>query len=304
MKKIAGLLLLISVSLFGCMNEESASQVQSQVKETTETAQPNDNDVATVEDVVERFGNALQNVSLLGPEGQLKKGMHNNYGDVVSPELIEQWLSDPLAAPGRLTSSPWPDRIDIANTEKLSANAYELNGNIIEIANGDEEVNKIPVSLTVEKVEKQWLITNVILGGEKQDDTIFYQNKEYSFTFKLPKTWKNYSIVTEEWEGLSIPTSGAEKVVETGPMISIRHPEWIVENPRQDIPIMIFSLEQWDLLQQEKFHIGAAPIGPSELNRNEQYVFAIPARYNFAFPTGYEEVEQILESKPLEVESN
>jgi len=37
-------------------------------------------------------------------------------------------------------------------------------------------------------------------------------------------------------------------------------------------------------------------------NRNENYVFTIPARYNFAFPTGYEEVEKILESKPLEVE--
>lgn len=304
MKKLVGLLLLMSVSLFGCMKEESASEAQSQVKGTTETAQSNDDVVAEVEDVVERFGNVLQNVSLLGLEGQLEKDMYDNYGDLVSAELIEQWLSDPLAAPGRLTSSPWPDHIDIKNKEKLSDNAYELNGNIIEVANGDEEVNKIPISLAVDKVEEQWLITKVILGGEEENDSIVYQNKEYRFAFKLPKTWENYSIVTEEWEGLSIPTSGAEKVVETGPMISIRHPEWTSENPRQDIPIMIFTLEQWDLLQQEKFHIGAAPIGPSELNRNEQYVFALPARYNFAFPTGYEEVEQILESKPLEVNSN
>lgn len=304
MKKIVGLFLLVSVSLFGCMNEENASQVQPQEKGTTETAPSNDNEVAAVEDVVERFGKVLQNLSLLGPEGQLEKEMHDNYGDLVSAELIEQWLSDPLAAPGRLTSSPWPDHIDIENTEKLSAIAYELNGNIIEISNGDEEVNKIPISLAVEKVEEQWLITKVILGGEEQNDSIVYQNKEYRFTFKLPKTWENYSIVTEEWEGLSIPTSGTEKVVETGPMISIRHPKWTSENPRQDIPIMIFTLEQWDLLQQEKFHIGAAPIGPSELNRNEQYVFALPARYNFAFPTGYEEVEQVLESKPLEVNPN
>ena len=61
-------------------------------------------------------------------------------------------------------------------------------------------------------------------------------------------------------------------------MISIRHPQWTAENPRQDIPIMIFTIEQWNSLQQEKFHIGAAPIGPTELNRNEKYVFAIPAR--------------------------
>jgi hypothetical protein len=62
---------------------------------------------------------------------------------------------------------------------------------------------------------------------------------------------------------------------------------------------MIFTLEQWNSLQKDKFHIGAAPINPSELARNNKYVFALPARYNFAFPKGYEEVENILSSKPI-----
>ena len=62
---------------------------------------------------------------------------------------------------------------------------------------------------------------------------------------------------------------------------------------------MIFTISQWNALQQDKFHIGAAPIGPSELGRNSRYVFALPARYNFAFPTGYQEVEKILKSNPL-----
>ncbi|MDP1086626.1 hypothetical protein Q6245_30140, partial [Klebsiella pneumoniae] len=68
------------------------------------------------------------------------------------------------------------------------------------------------------------------------------------------------------------------------PMISIRHPDWTSQNPRQDIPIMIFTLAQWNMLQQDEFHIGAAPINPSELGRNTSYVFARPARYNYAFP--------------------
>jgi hypothetical protein len=54
-------------------------------------------------------------------------------------------------------------------------------------------------------------------------------------------------------------------------------------------------------LQREEFHIGAAPIGPKELGRNSRYVFALPARYNFSFPTGFEEVEKILEGSPLQV---
>ena len=62
---------------------------------------------------------------------------------------------------------------------------------------------------------------------------------------------------------------------------------------------MVFTLAQWNALQQGKFHIGAAPIGPTELGRNSNYVFALPARYNYAFLNGYQEVENILKGKPL-----
>jgi hypothetical protein len=62
---------------------------------------------------------------------------------------------------------------------------------------------------------------------------------------------------------------------------------------------MIFTMAQWEALQSEKFHIGAAPMGPKELGRNSKYVFALPARYNYAFPEGFEEVDAILESGAL-----
>ena len=90
---------------------------------------------------MEKFGSVLQKVSLLGPKEELEKSM-KEYGDVVSSGLLEQWLTDPLNAPGRLTSSPWPDRIDIKTTEKLSDNSYELNGEVIEITNVDKMANK------------------------------------------------------------------------------------------------------------------------------------------------------------------
>ena len=63
---------------------------------------------------------------------------------------------------------------------------------------------------------------------------------------------------------------------------------------------MVFTLAQWGLVQAEKLSVGAAPIPPTELGRNSTYVFALPARYNYAFPTGYEEVEQILQGHPLQ----
>jgi hypothetical protein len=130
----------------------------------------------------------------------------------------------------------------------------------------------------------------------QEQQQIIYTNTQYGFSFSLPLSWEGYSIIISNWEGNS---PGSNAVIEQGPVVSIRHPKWTSTNPRQDIPIMVFTLAQWDSLQQDKFHIGAAPIGPNELGSNTKYVFALPARYNFSFLTGYEEVEKILEGNPL-----
>lgn len=127
-------------------------------------------------------------------------------------------------------------------------------------------------------------------------NSIVYKNTKYGFSFTLPASWQGYTIIPGTWEGVDL-SSG--KVSETGPIISIRHPLWTSKRPRQDIPIMVFTIKQWNLLQKEKFHVGAAPINPSELARNNKYVFALPARYNYAFPIGFQEVEEILRSHPL-----
>lgn len=127
------------------------------------------------------------------------------------------------------------------------------------------------------------------------NDSATYRNSDYNFSIELPKTWKEYTIVEDEWSGDSIDNTG--NVVQgtvTGPLISVRHPDWDYKSPRQDIPVMVFTLQQWNDMQIDKFHIGAAPINPTEIGRNKTYVFAIPARYNYSFLTGYEEVEQIL----------
>jgi len=139
--------------------------------------------------------------------------------------------------------------------------------------------------------------------SEEESSSIVYQNEEYGFDFTLPESWKGYTVVTDEWEGLSSNAQG-ERVTVTGPEVLIRHPLWTSGTPRQDIPIMVFTLDEWDRLSKDEFHIGAAPIGPSELGRNSKYVFALPARYNFAALTGYEEVDTILSGNPLSPTEN
>jgi hypothetical protein len=115
---------------------------------------------------------------------------------------------------------------------------------------------------------------------------LVYTNKTYGFRFALPDSWKGYSILVKSWS--------------KGPLILIRHPLWTEANPRQDIPIMVLTLAQWELVQEGKLSVSAAPIGPDELARNSKYVFALPPRYNFAFLPGYEEVGEILKRDPLQ----
>jgi hypothetical protein len=143
-------------------------------------------------------------------------------------------------------------------------------------------------------------------GGETTSTTTApatptYINRHYGFTFTLPESWEGYTIVEETWTGTQLEApEGSYPPAVIGPEILIRHPLWTESDPHQDIPIMVFTLEQWDLVQTEKLGVGAAPIPPSELGRNATYVFALPARYNFAFLTGWEEVEQILQGHPLQ----
>lgn len=142
----------------------------------------------------------------------------------------------------------------------------------------------------------------VEVGSEKQGNevtSIQYENKEYGFSFTLPESWRGYQIITQEWKGISIDNGKSEDSKESGPMLLIRHPKWTSDTPRQDIPIMILTINQWESLKKEDFHIGAAPIPPTELDQNSKYVFCLPARYNFAFPEGYEEVEDIMAKNPL-----
>jgi hypothetical protein len=275
---------------------------------TNQEANPTDqvqpvvaNETDMVRNVVADFGQRLQMVSLSAPQDLAAQNMRENYGDYLSATLLAKWQSNPQEALGRLVSSPWPDRIEIGKIEKTAASIYKVSGAIIEITSAEKTnggfAAKRPIILMVKKIGNHWLINAATVGPyETPPQAVVYQNPQYGFSFSLPDSWKGYTIVTDKWEGVA---AGGAETIETGPEVLIRHPLWTSQNPRQDIPIMIFTLAQWNALQQENFHIGAAPIGPGELGRNNSYVFALPARYNYAFPTGFEEVEQILQDKPL-----
>lgn len=256
-----------------------------------------DGDVQAVRALVEEFGKKMKMVSLTVPDDVAKASIQEHYGNDISNSLLEKWQNDPQSSLGRRVSSPWPDRIDIMGMEKWEK-GYMVKGEIIELtsvelANGGAAA-KQPIELEVERIGGHWLINGVSLGNYVTTDPVSYENSQYGFCFYLPESWQGYTIITGEWEGMK-----EAEMVTTGPLLSIRHPDWSSVQPRQDIPIMVYTQAQWDALQRGEFFVSAAPINPRELGHNSVYVFALPARYNFAFPVGFEEVEEILAGSPL-----
>ena len=113
--------------------------------------------------VVLDFGEKLKMVSILAPKKTVVKDIQDNYSGYVSPDLLNQWESDPSKAPGRITSSPWPDRIEIASVAKQGNDSYKIEGKVIEITSVEAEkggvANSYVVNIEVQKIGNKWLIT-------------------------------------------------------------------------------------------------------------------------------------------------
>jgi hypothetical protein len=129
-------------------------------------------------------------------------------------------------------------------------------------------------------------------------NVVVYENEQYGFVFSLPASWTGYTILARQWTGTPVG-SGSGTKEEHGPILIIRHPLWTKGEPREDIPIMVFTHTEWRDVQDCRFTVSAAPFPPFELGRNANWVFALPPRYNYDMLTGFEEVDQIMKNSPL-----
>lgn len=101
------------------------------------------------------FGDTLQDVSLLEPAAS--STIERAYGPYVVPTLLARWVSDPEAAPGRTTSSPWPDHIEITSVTQ-GGDDYTVLGNIIMMTSAGE-AGSVPFTATVTQADDDWLIS-------------------------------------------------------------------------------------------------------------------------------------------------
>ena len=116
---------------------------------------------------------------------------------------------------------------------------------------------------------------SIDIKDEKENWKI-HTNDKYGFEVTLLDSWKGYEVLTESWKGISL--NGDSKQYQ-GPQIIIRNPKWSVSKPWQDIPIMVFTKDEWELIEAKNLSVNAAPIGPNKLDENQEYVFALPPRW-------------------------
>ena len=108
---------------------------------------------ARIQAVVEEFGQKLKLVSLLSPTAA--EDLKTQYSNYVSAPLLQQWMGTPEKAPGRMVSSPWPDRIEISSIRKTMT--VEITS--AEVSSGGF-TDKIPIQITVKNSGGSWLIVD------------------------------------------------------------------------------------------------------------------------------------------------
>jgi hypothetical protein len=113
--------------------------------------------------VVDEFGKRLRSVAVLAPREVVVDAMEQAYSAYVAPELLATWKNNPEKAPGKRTSSPSPERIDISAIKNKGRDAYTVIGKVILLTAQERREGGVfqanPVTMIVARRHGKWLIT-------------------------------------------------------------------------------------------------------------------------------------------------
>lgn len=116
-----------------------------------------------VRSLVYGFGDQLRMVPLLGEAETVSKDMDTYYAFYVRPDLLTTWKSQPRTAPGRLTSSPFPDRVEIQSLALNADGTYTVNATVVSKANGtgtSTPSTETPVRIVAAQGPDGWQISS------------------------------------------------------------------------------------------------------------------------------------------------
>lgn len=175
-------IILLGVAIFGAKNAMAPSSdtdgfgSSSSTPTMSEPMDPNQGSVvsneveAAIAKNVTEFGLRLKNVSLLAPAATVRTTMAKEYGPYLIPELLAKWQANPSSAIGKITSSPWPDRIQITGITPETDGTYRVNANVIEMTSSEkpgEIAGMYAVTLYIIPVKKETGQTYPIGSVEK-----------------------------------------------------------------------------------------------------------------------------------------
>ncbi len=112
------------------------------------------------EAVLREFGGKLKNVSLLSENDVLVASIEENYAPYITEELLADWKANPSHAPGRLTSSPWPDRLGVGTTI-VQGSGRVMTGEVVLVTStesGDESADTVPFVAQLIPTKSGWKI--------------------------------------------------------------------------------------------------------------------------------------------------
>lgn len=116
----------------------------------TRPSVPTEQELLRARATVESFGRSLQKVPLLGDAQAVADAMQQHYAPYVATGLLRDWKKDPSQAPGRFTSSPWPDRIEVSEVLGNSDRSATARGSIIEITSDSMTGGTPPQAYVIE----------------------------------------------------------------------------------------------------------------------------------------------------------
>ncbi len=170
-KVIISLVIILAAlagGMFFLLRQVSQPNPKPDSQQTVQTA-----DEQEVRDLIAQFGDKMKAISLLAPKDSLIKEIEDNYGPLISSELLAGWKMHPEWAPGRLTSSPWPSRIAVLLLERGDDGSYEAQGKIMEMTsteatNGSEIDSGQSVALKIRKQDGKWVVTGFTKAVPRQ----------------------------------------------------------------------------------------------------------------------------------------
>jgi len=156
----ASTLAIIAAAVLAACDDRAANDAPADTTRPAATAQGCD--APGVRTVVERFGERLQRVSPLAPDGVARGELRAAYAELVTPDLLAAWSADPASAPGRATSSPWPARIEVDSVAATAGGTCRVDGAVVyvtsvEAADGGAAARE-PVAVEVVRAEDGWRI--------------------------------------------------------------------------------------------------------------------------------------------------